>query len=70
MSMENEIWYDERCPQCGSAALNVVVQAWATLSPDGTEVFGSHDWDGDSLMQCDECTHMGEASLFVYEKSA
>lgn len=56
------------CPKCHGHNLSVMVTASAKLvqSEDNfeTEDTGSHEWDGDSLMNCDDCHDSGTASSF------
>ena len=53
------------CPACKQDdGLMVVVQAWADLSADGTEVIGDHEWDDESFMRCAHCGHSGRVEEF------
>lgn len=58
-----------RCPECNSTELAVEVKIMVKLyqSEDNfeTEDVGSdHECDATSLMQCDECSYVGEAHEF------
>ena len=52
-----------RCPECGSANLEVVVEVWATLiqTDDNLETdttipkTGDHEWGDESIMRCTDC---------------
>lgn len=59
------------CPNCASDEhLRVVVRVVARLSPDGTEPFGDHDWDDESLCMCDGCEFVGYVRQFVITEVA
>ena len=69
--MKTDLWYDQRCPLCGSAHLTVVVEMWAVLTEDGSDVYHDdcidHDqtWDDSSMMLCLDCEHDGTAGTFT-----
>lgn len=69
---EDDRWYLQRCPKCGSTHLAVVAELWAVLSEDGADTMHdecpNHDqtWDESSMMQCLECRHSGKAERFVH----
>ena len=56
------------CPQCGSTALTVSVCVQAKLTQTGdnfeTEPEGDHEWDGDSLMTCQNCQYTAASRQF------
>jgi len=56
------------CPQCGSKKLSVVVTVSADLTQSGdnyeTDPNGDHEWDGDSLMTCQECQYTAASRQF------
>ena len=58
------------CPNCGSIHLQVSVTARAALTQDEedgnlqTWVFGDHEWDNDSPMECSDCQYSGSAKAF------
>ena len=54
------------CPKCGDDDnLRLVITTWATLSADGTEPFGDHEWDDDAICRCNGCKFAGVASDFA-----
>jgi hypothetical protein len=54
------------CPKCGDdGKLRLVITTWATLSADGTEPFGDHEWDYTADCLCNGCKFAGVASDFV-----
>ena len=57
-----------KCPQCGSTALTVSVCVQAKLTQTGdnfeTEPEGDHEWDGDSLMTCQNCHYTAASRQF------
>jgi hypothetical protein len=58
--------FELACPKCGQAeALEVQITAMALLTRDGTEPFGDHEWDDNSLCRCPECDHSGNISAFT-----
>ena len=67
--MKNQFSY--ACPNCGSKHLQVSVTARAALTQDEedgnlqTEVFGDHEWDNASPMECSICQYSGSASDFI-----
>ena len=56
------------CPKCSGHNLRVVITALAKLiqSEDNfeTEDCSSHEWDGDSIMNCDDCHARGRTDDF------
>lgn len=56
------------CPKCRSQNLSVVVTTSAKLVQSEenieTEAYGSHEWDGASIMICDDCHASGTANDF------
>ncbi len=61
-TMSNQHGYS--CPECGGQH-DIIIQAriWVLLTDDGTDVDapddGSHEWDGNSLVGCEECGFEG-----------
>ncbi len=57
-----------KCPQCGSKNLSVMVTVSADLTQSGdnfeTEPAGDHEWDGDSLMTCQNCQYTAASRQF------
>lgn len=54
------------CPRCGHAdTLVIVITCSATLTIDGTEAHGDHDWDETSPCRCDACDHLGTVGDFA-----
>jgi hypothetical protein len=57
------------CPKCGSdEPLCVVIKSLATLSPDGTDPFGDHEWDEESPCLCKECDFTGLITQFTLQE--
>jgi hypothetical protein len=55
------------CPECGrDDNLRIVITTWATLSEDGTEPFGDHEWDDTASCRCHSCNFSGVASDFAH----
>ena len=56
------------CPQCGGKKLSVMVTVSADLTQNGdnfeTEPNGDHEWDGDSLMTCQNCQYTAASRQF------
>ena len=56
------------CPQCGSKKLSVMVTVSADLTQSGdnfeTDPNGDHEWDGDSLMTCQNCQYTAASRQF------
>lgn len=53
------------CPSCGSDEhLQVMIEAWADLSIDGTDPFSDHAWDQYSGCRCANCDHHGAVEGF------
>lgn len=71
----SKIEYSYACPNCGSIHLQVSVTARAALTQDEedgnlqTWVFGDHEWDNDSPMECSDCQYSGSARHFIYVPS-
>lgn len=41
------------CPECHKGdELSVAAVVWAKLYPDGSDVEGDHEWDGNSAIVC------------------
>lgn len=54
------------CPNCGSDEhLCVVIKTLASLSPDGTDPFGDHEWDHESPCLWRECDFAGNVRQFA-----
>lgn len=57
-----------KCPQCGGKKLSVMVTVSADLTQSGdnfeTEPAGDHEWDGDSLMTCQNCQYTAASRQF------
>jgi hypothetical protein len=54
------------CPKCGSdSQLHLVITTWATLSADGSESLGDHEWDDTANCRCIGCKFAGVASDFA-----
>ena len=57
-----------KCPQCGGKKLSVMVTVSADLTQSGdnfeTEPNGDHEWDGDSLMTCQNCQYTAASRQF------
>ena len=57
-----------KCPNCGSKWLSVTVTTEARLIQYGgnfeTEVEGDHEWDGESLMTCLDCSYCSASRQF------
>lgn len=57
-----------KCPNCGSKSLSVTVTTEARLIQYGgnfeTEVEGDHEWDGESLMTCLDCSYCSASHQF------
>ena len=63
-----EAW-ELACPKCGSdEEIEVAIDCWATLSPDGTESFGDHYWDQSSACRCGDCEHEATVADFPIDK--
>ena len=56
------------CPKCGGKKLSVMVTVSADLTQTGdnfwTEPAGDHEWDGDSLMTCQNCQYTAASRQF------
>lgn len=56
------------CPKCGGKKLSVMVTVSADLTQSGdnfeTEPAGDHEWDGDSLMTCQNCQYTAASRQF------
>ena len=56
------------CPQCGGKKLSVMVTVSADLTQSGdnfeTDPNGDHEWDGDSLMTCQNCHYTAASRQF------
>ncbi len=49
-----------RCPHCGQAErLRVVARVMCLVTDGGSEPFGDHDWDDDSIAACPDCEFAG-----------
>jgi hypothetical protein len=45
-----------RCPRCGQEdRLDIVARVMCRVTDDGSEPFGDHDWDDDSVAVCPGC---------------
>jgi hypothetical protein len=58
-----------KCPACGSTKLKVVVSAWAELWQFEDDHFETglaedHEWNGDSLAQCQRCGKIDDSFFF------
>ena len=62
---EGPVWV---CPKCGGKKLSVMVTVSADLTQSGdnfeTEPAGDHEWDGDSLMTCQNCQYTAASRQF------
>ena len=57
--------YDLACPKCGDDdTLQLVISTWATLSTEGTEPFGDHEWDGAASCRCRSCKFTSDVRSF------
>ena len=62
--MSAETWHGLRCPKCGKDdALSVAARVWVSITPEGSEGSGDHEWGADSDMACG-CGHTGKAADF------
>lgn len=56
------------CPKCGGKKLSVMITVSADLTQSGdnfeTEPAGDHEWDGDSLMTCQNCQYTAASRQF------
>lgn len=56
------------CPKCGGKKLSVMVTVSADLTQSGdnfeTDPNGDHEWDGDSLMTCQNCQYTAASRQF------
>ena len=56
------------CPKCGGKKLSVMVTVSADLTQSGdnfeTDANGDHEWDGDSLMTCQNCHYTAASRQF------
>jgi Zn ribbon nucleic-acid-binding protein len=60
--------WDMICPKCNrDDQLQVTVQMWALLTPDGTEPEGDQEWDSESACMCQNCGYAGQVSDFKVE---
>lgn len=68
LTLEEEEGSAWKCPQCGSKKLSVMVTVSADLTQSGdnfeTDPNGDHEWDGDSLMTCQECQYVAASRQF------
>lgn len=57
-----------KCPNCGSKKLSVMVTVSADLTQSAdnyeTDPNGDHEWDGDSLMTCKDCSYCSASRQF------
>ena len=69
MSSVREL-YGMACPECGDdTQIHVVITSWATLSPDGTETYGDHDWDSAACCSCMACRFHGRVGDFHFSST-
>ena len=67
----SKVKHSYACPNCGSIHLQVSVTARAALTQDEEDgnlqtcVFGDHEWDNDSPMECSDCQYSGSARHFI-----
>ncbi len=60
--------YDMACPKCGNdEELVVLIEAEATLTVEGTDADGHHEWDGDSHCTCPVCRFSGSVADFTID---
>lgn len=53
------------CPECGQEdEFKIAVEAWATVSDNGTEDFEDVAWDATSVCECAVCGFGGRVFLF------
>lgn len=62
--------YDMACPKCDNDdELRVLVEAVATLTPDGTTADGSHhEWNLDHYCSCPVCRFDGIVADFMIDE--
>ena len=68
LTLEEEEGPAWACPQCGGKKLSVMVTVSADLTQSGdnfeTDPNGDHEWDGDSLMTCQNCQYTAASRQF------
>lgn len=68
LTLEEEEGTAWACPQCGGKKLSVMVTVSADLTQSGdnfeTDPNGDHEWDGDSLMTCQNCQYTAASRQF------
>lgn len=59
------------CPRCkDDSQLKVVFTGVHHLTPGGSEVISSHDWDGNSHTTCGSCGFEGPACAFSFDEAS
>lgn len=54
------------CPRCGNdEALHIAITCLATVTADGSEPFGDHEWDDVSVCVCPACQHVATVADFT-----
>jgi rubredoxin len=60
--------YDMACPKCGNdEELVVLIETEATLTVEGTDADGHHEWDMDSACACPVCRYHGMVANFLID---
>ncbi len=53
------------CPKCGhDECLVIAVSSLASVTDEGTDMFGATEWAETSYCECPECQHHGTVSDF------
>lgn len=56
---------DMCCPECNqNDRFNIAVEAWASVTDDGTEDFSEVYWDDNSSCVCPDCGFTGKVGDF------
>ena len=61
---------DMCCPDCKqNDEFEIAVSVWAKVTDEGSETFGDHEWDDNSVCRCPQCGWTGIVSeLTVYSE--
>ena len=63
--------FNLKCPNCGQAErLQIIITCFATVTADGSEATGDHEWDDDSFTQCPQCLTNGTVADFTVKAPA
>ena len=65
-------FFDMACPACGQDdRIDIEATLWVRVTPDGTDADasedGTHDYEDDSLAECQACGYGGKVREFKTE---